>query len=60
MMGGFSLETLLSTEKFQGELTCAIIMHEYPFAIVEHITFKKFITSLQPLFKMVSHYTIKS
>lgn len=37
-----------------------IILHEYPMAMVEHIGFKEFCASLQPLFKVVSRNTIKS
>lgn len=42
------------------ELACAIIIHEYPLSIVEHFAFRKFVASLQPLFKMVSRNTIKN
>lgn len=37
-----------------------IILHEYPMAMVEHIGFKEFCASLQPLFKVVSRNTIKT
>ena len=36
-----------------------IILHEHPLSIVDHIGFRKYSTSLQPLFKMVSRNTIK-
>ena len=36
-----------------------IILHEYPFSIVEHIGFRSYSTSLQPMFKMVIRNTIK-
>ncbi|KAF7842378.1 putative AC transposase [Senna tora] len=38
----------------------AIIFHEYPLAMADHIKFRKFISNLQPLFKMVTRNTIKS
>ena len=43
----------------RNELTHMIILHEYPLSIVDHIGFRKYSTSLQPLFKMVSRNTIK-
>ena len=42
------------------ELALMIILHEYPFSIVDDIGFRKYSTSLQPLFKMVSRNTIKN
>ncbi|WOL03478.1 hypothetical protein Cni_G12198 [Canna indica] len=47
-------------ETSQRELAYAIIVHEYPLAIVDHVRFRMFAASLQPLFKMVSRNTIKS
>ena len=44
----------------RNELANAIILHEYPLSIVDHYGFRKFIATLQPLFKMVSRNTIKS
>ncbi|KAF7827215.1 putative AC transposase [Senna tora] len=38
----------------------AIIFHEYPLAMADHIKFRKFISNLQPLFKMVTRNTINS
>ena len=43
----------------RNELARMIILHEYPFSIVDHIGFRKYSTSLQPLFRMVSRNTIK-
>ena len=43
----------------RNELTHMIILHEYPLSIVDHIGFRKYSTSLQSLFKMVSRNTIK-
>ena len=54
-IGGFTFDQNISREK----LARAIILHEYPFSIVDHVTFKYFSSSLQPLFKMVSRNTIK-
>ncbi|KAG8653823.1 hypothetical protein MANES_05G070350v8 [Manihot esculenta] len=42
-----------------GKLACAIILHEYPLSITEHVGFRKFVASLQPLFKMASRNSIK-
>ena len=42
------------------ELASAIVLHEYPLSIVDHVGFRKFVSSLQPLFKMVSRNTIKN
>ena len=54
-IGGFTFDQNISREK----LACAIILHEYPLSIVDHVAFKDFASSLQPLFKMVSRNTIK-
>ena len=54
-IGGFIFDQNTSREK----LARAIILHEYPFSIVDHVAFKDFANSLQPLFKMVSRNTIK-
>ncbi|PHT81368.1 hypothetical protein T459_14383 [Capsicum annuum] len=42
------------------ELAHAIILHEYPLSIIDYIGFRKFVASLQLLFKMVSRNTIKN
>ncbi|KAH7833616.1 hypothetical protein Vadar_008111 [Vaccinium darrowii] len=42
------------------ELASAIIMHEYPLSIVEHVGFRRYSTALQPLFKVPCRNTIKS
>nr|XP_043633307.1 zinc finger BED domain-containing protein RICESLEEPER 2-like [Erigeron canadensis] len=41
------------------ELASMIILHEYPLSMVEHVSFRRFTSSLQPLFKRVSRNTIK-
>ncbi|XP_050245613.1 zinc finger BED domain-containing protein RICESLEEPER 3-like [Quercus robur] len=43
----------------RNELARMIILHEYPLSIVDHIGFRKYSTSLQPWFRMVSRNTIK-
>jgi hypothetical protein len=41
------------------ELALMICLHEYPLSMVDHVGFRKFCTTLQPLFKAVSRNTIK-
>ena len=41
------------------KLANMVILHEYPINIVEHIGFREFSASLQPLFKMVCKNTLK-
>ena len=41
-------------------LACMVILHEYPLSMVEHIEFREFMSSLQPLFKVVLKNTLKS
>ena len=54
-IGCFTFDQNISTEK----LARAIILHEYPLSSVDHVAFKDFASSLQPLFKMVSRNIIK-
>ncbi|KAG5520426.1 hypothetical protein RHGRI_033120 [Rhododendron griersonianum] len=42
------------------ELAHAIIMHEYPLSIVDHVGFKRYSNALQPLFKVPCRNTMKS
>ena len=37
-----------------------VILHEYSLSVVEHIGFREFMGSLQPMFKVVSRNTLKS
>ena len=37
-----------------------VILHEYPLSIVDHIRFREFVASLQPMFKLVTRNTLKS
>ncbi|KAE8728421.1 hypothetical protein F3Y22_tig00004457pilonHSYRG00061 [Hibiscus syriacus] len=41
------------------ELSKMIIMHEYPLSIVDHSQFRKYCSSLQPMFEMPTRNTIK-
>ncbi|XP_028952706.1 zinc finger BED domain-containing protein RICESLEEPER 2-like [Malus domestica] len=41
------------------ELAYMIILHDYPLSMVDHLGFKRFCNSLQPLFKIISRSTIK-
>ncbi|CAN0930109.1 Putative AC transposase [Linum grandiflorum] len=41
------------------ELAVAIIMHEYPLLMVDHLYFKQFVCSLQPLFSLSSRNNMK-
>ena len=54
-IGGFTFDQNILREKFAR----AIILHEYPLSIFDHVVFKDFSSSLQPLFKIVSRNTIK-
>ncbi|CAA0825803.1 Unknown protein [Striga hermonthica] len=41
------------------ELAGMIILHEYPLSMVDHTGFRRFVSALQPLFKMVTRNTIR-
>jgi hypothetical protein len=41
------------------ELASMITLHEYPLSIVDHTGFRRFVSALQPLFKMVTRNTIR-
>jgi len=41
------------------ELAAMIVLHEYPLCIVDHAGFRKFVSALQPLFKMMTRNTIR-
>lgn len=47
-------------ETSRKELANMAIIHEYPLSMVEHWAFKRFVGSLQPMFKFVSRNTLKS
>ncbi|CAL1356356.1 unnamed protein product [Linum trigynum] len=46
-------------EVSRNELVVALVMHEYPLSMVDHLYFKRFVCSLQPLFSVPSRNTIK-
>ena len=46
-------------EGSRGDLAHMVIMHEYPLAIVDHVGFRKFVSGLQPNFKLVLRNTLK-
>ena len=37
-----------------------VILHEYPLSMVDHIEFREFVSSLNPLFKLISGNTLES
>jgi hypothetical protein len=41
------------------ELSAMIVLHEYPLSMVDHVGFRKFVGSLQPLFKIGTRNTIR-
>ncbi|CAN1732013.1 Putative AC transposase [Linum perenne] len=51
--------TAYNPEVSKKELATAVLMHEYPLSIVEHLHFKRFCYSLQPLFNVPSRNTLK-
>ena len=46
--------------KVRTNLARMVILHECPLSMVEHIEFREFVSSLQPLFKLISGNTLKS
>ena len=46
--------------KERNNLARMVIQHEYPLSMVDHIAFREFVGSLQPLFKLISRNTLKS
>ncbi|KAL4596310.1 hypothetical protein ACB092_12G155100 [Castanea dentata] len=46
--------------KVRNNLAHMVILHEYTLSIVDHIRFREFVASLQPMFKLVSRNTLKS
>ena len=37
-----------------------VILHEYPLSIVDHFGFERFLSSVQPMFKVPTRNTLKS
>ena len=59
--GKLSLSTYsFDQENARKDLASMIVLHEYPLTIVDHVGFRKYSNTLQPLFKMVSRNTIKN
>jgi hypothetical protein len=58
--GKVSVESYtFNQDKARKELAAMIILHEYPLCIVDHVGFRRFVSALQPLFKMVTRNTIR-
>ncbi|CAN0872663.1 Putative AC transposase [Linum grandiflorum] len=51
--------TQFSNEVSRKELAIMMLMHEYPLSMVDHLYFKRFVCTLQPLFKVPSRNTMK-
>ena len=59
--GKLSLSTYsFDQENARKDLASMIVLHEYPLTMVDHVGFRKYSNTLQPLFKMVSRNTIKN
>nr|XP_009779207.1 PREDICTED: zinc finger BED domain-containing protein RICESLEEPER 2-like [Nicotiana sylvestris] len=63
--GGLGGDDGIQQHYFDQDISCrklahAIILYEYPLSIVDHVGFRKFVASLQPLFKIVSRSTINN
>lgn len=52
--------TNFNQEVSRKELANMVIMHEYPLAIVDHVGFRRFVSSLNPSFKIISRPTLRS
>ncbi|XP_048491392.1 zinc finger BED domain-containing protein RICESLEEPER 4-like [Beta vulgaris subsp. vulgaris] len=51
--------TNFNQEVSRKELANMVIMHEYPLAIVDHVDFRRFVSSLNPSFKIISRPTLR-
>ncbi|KAL0313152.1 UNVERIFIED_CONTAM: Zinc finger BED domain-containing protein RICESLEEPER 3 [Sesamum radiatum] len=51
---------IFSQEETRRELASMVILHDYPLSIVDHIGFRRYSTSLQPRFNMISRNTLKN
>ncbi|KAH1225945.1 Zinc finger BED domain-containing protein RICESLEEPER 3 [Glycine max] len=51
--------TKIGTDNARKELASAIIMHEYPLSIVDHVGFRRYSIALQPVFQVSRRNTIK-
>jgi len=50
---------IYNAENARKELAHAVILHEYPLSIVDHIGFRRYSAPLQPLFQVPCRNTIK-
>jgi hypothetical protein len=58
--GSLSLENYsFDPDVARRELAAMIVLHEYPLSMVDHTGFRRFVSALQPLFKMVTRNTIR-
>uniref|UniRef100_A0ACD5Y415 Uncharacterized protein n=1 Tax=Avena sativa TaxID=4498 RepID=A0ACD5Y415_AVESA len=58
--GKISVENYTFDQEFaRKELSNMVVLHEYPLCMVDHTGFRRFVTALQPLFKMVTRNTIR-
>lgn len=46
-------------ETTRKELCVMIVLHEYPLSMVDHAGFRRFVSALQPLFKIRTRNTIR-
>ena len=46
--------------KVRSNIARMVILHEYPLSMVEHIGFREFVGSLQPMFKVISRNNLKN
>jgi hypothetical protein len=59
-MGKISVENYTFDQDIaRKELVAMIVLHEYPLSIVDHAGFWRFVSALQPLFKMGTRNTIR-
>ena len=62
-MGRHRLEVgtyVFDQDNARKDLASMVVLHEYPLSMVDHIGFRKFSNTLQPLFKMVSRNALKN
>jgi hypothetical protein len=58
--GAISVENYtFDQETARKELCAMIVQHEYPLSMVDHASFQRFVSSLQPLFKIGTRNTIR-
>jgi hypothetical protein len=37
-----------------------VVLHEYPLSIVDHVGFRRYLSDVQPMFKMITRNTLKN